>query len=75
MVEAARSAPGCVAARMTGGGFGGSTVNLVERDKTDAFVAHALHRYQAQGGKGGQAIVTSAAEGVTATELLLTPGR
>ncbi|MHB8877261.1 MAG: galactokinase [Myxococcaceae bacterium] len=69
MVQAARSAPGCVAARMTGGGFGGSTVNLVEREKTDAFVAHALDRYHSLGGKGGQAIVTSAAEGVTAVEL------
>jgi galactokinase len=32
---------GAVAARMTGGGFGGSIVALVERDRADAF-AHAL---------------------------------
>ena len=35
LVEIATGTPGVVAARMTGAGFGGCTVNLVERDAVD----------------------------------------
>jgi galactokinase len=35
LVEVANGVPGVVAARMTGGGFGGCTVNLVEPDAVD----------------------------------------
>ena len=38
LVELARAQRGCLGARMTGGGFGGCTVNLVLADKVDAFV-------------------------------------
>jgi galactokinase len=37
MVELARGAPGVYGARMTGGGFGGCTVNLVEADRVESF--------------------------------------
>ena len=37
LVELAVKEPGCVGARLTGGGFGGCTVNLVEVDKAEAF--------------------------------------
>ena len=37
MVEIATATAGVVAARMTGAGFGGCTVNLVRRDAIDAF--------------------------------------
>lgn len=37
MVETARSVPGVAGARMTGGGFGGCTVNLVWREALDIF--------------------------------------
>ncbi len=43
MVAAAQASPGLVGARMTGGGFGGSTVNLVARDAVAAF-SESLHR-------------------------------
>lgn len=38
MVRIAQSLDGCYGARITGGGFGGCTVNLVSRDDTSAFV-------------------------------------
>ena len=69
MVDAARTAPGCVAARMTGGGFGGSTVNLVDRHEVEAFVSAALERYLAATGRTGHAIVTAAADGLRSEEL------
>jgi galactokinase len=37
MVEAAARIDGVIGARMTGGGFGGSTVNLVQPESTDEF--------------------------------------
>ncbi|MFN7541929.1 MAG: galactokinase [Acidobacteriota bacterium] len=43
LVECAARCPGVIGSRMTGGGFGGSTINLVEERQTDEFVA-ALER-------------------------------
>jgi galactokinase len=37
LVEIANGSRGCLGARMTGGGFGGSTVNLVRRDSLTEF--------------------------------------
>jgi galactokinase len=45
MVEAARSIPGCYGARLTGAGFGGCTIQLVEREKADAFAALLAEKY------------------------------
>jgi galactokinase len=41
MVDLAQDLPGLIGARLTGGGFGGCTINLVEKDSATAF-AHAL---------------------------------
>jgi len=42
LVDLASRQPGCFGARMTGGGFGGCTVNLVAAGRTAAFV-EAMH--------------------------------
>jgi galactokinase len=47
IVELARSAPGCHGARMTGGGFAGCAVALVERAESDRFVADVTARFAA----------------------------
>ena len=44
MVEIATAVPGVVAARMTGAGFGGCTVNLVRPDAVDALRAAVEER-------------------------------
>jgi len=50
LVEIASGIPGCYGARMTGGGFGGCTVNLVEQSMADQF-QEAIHaRYRAATG-------------------------
>jgi galactokinase len=50
MVELARSIPGVFGARLTGGGFGGCTVNLVEAERADAIVDALREGYgQAEG--------------------------
>ena len=45
MAEAAWQAPGVIGARMTGAGFGGCTVNLVEPDAVAAFEDSVGRRY------------------------------
>jgi galactokinase len=45
MVDAARRAPGCFGARMTGAGFGGCAVALVVADESDAFVRQVAADY------------------------------
>jgi galactokinase len=46
MAWAAWHTPGCVGARMTGAGFGGACVALVEREKASAFVEQANDMYR-----------------------------
>jgi galactokinase len=50
MVEAARHLPGLIGARLTGGGFGGCTVNLVNADQAAAFAARLHEEYKARTG-------------------------
>ena len=45
LVELARRLPGCIGARITGGGFGGCTVNLVHAAETDAFMKRLVEGY------------------------------
>jgi len=63
MAEAALDAPGCVAARMTGAGFGGAVVALVQRASGDAFLAAAAEGYRRRTGREGRFFLTEAAEG------------
>jgi galactokinase len=46
MVSLAGELPGCYGARMTGGGFGGCTVNLVRASEADSFAATLAARYE-----------------------------
>ncbi|HEU0252408.1 MAG TPA: galactokinase [Pyrinomonadaceae bacterium] len=46
MVELAREIEGVYGARMTGGGFGGSTVNLVDTEHVEEFRQHISERYE-----------------------------
>jgi galactokinase len=48
MAEAAWSSPGCVGARMTGAGFGGACVALVETSDLEPFLNQAQAGYEAR---------------------------
>jgi galactokinase len=50
MVELANKQPGLVGARLTGGGFGGCTVNLVEEQHAVAFIEAVAAGYRKQTG-------------------------
>lgn len=47
MVAAAQQLPGLIGARLTGGGFGGCTVNLVEEDRAEEFAGRLQEAYRA----------------------------
>jgi galactokinase len=63
MVELANQLPGLIGARLTGGGFGGCTVNLVEQDKAEAFAAELGKRYEAKTGIKPEIHICHASEG------------
>jgi galactokinase len=50
MVELAQDLPGLIGARLTGGGFGGCTINLVEQKDAAHFVETLRTRYAAKTG-------------------------
>jgi galactokinase len=51
LADTAASLPGVYGSRMTGGGFGGCTVNLVREEYADAFCETIRHRYLESVGK------------------------
>ena len=63
MVEIAAATPGVVAARMTGAGFGGCTVNLVRRDAVDGFRAAIERDYPERTGREPRVFAVTAADG------------
>jgi galactokinase len=63
MVGIASAVPGVVAARMTGAGFGGCTVNLVRRDAVDALREAVERDYPARTGRTPRVLVVEAADG------------
>jgi len=48
MVAAARRQPGCYGARMTGGGFGGCAIALVDSGRAESFASTVAREYQAE---------------------------
>lgn len=63
MVEVAQSLPGCLGARLTGAGFGGCTVNLVDISHAPDFSRSLKDRYQAITGLVPEIYVTQASDG------------
>ena len=65
MVAAAQECPGLVGARMTGGGFGGSTINLVHAREAEAFAGQLAAAYQKATGIEPAISITQAADGAS----------
>ena len=64
LVELAARQPGVYGARMTGGGFGGSTVNLVAAEHINFFAETIAREYEKACGIAPEISVTGAAGGV-----------
>ncbi len=65
MVEACLAAPGCVGARLTGAGFGGACVALVEREQVDAFIQQVDLDYRARSEYEPQFLICEAVGGAS----------
>jgi galactokinase len=63
MVEIAQPLPGCFGARLTGGGFGGCTVNLVARGQVEAFVSSLGPEYERRTGLHPEIYICQASQG------------
>jgi galactokinase len=65
LVESAKSQPGVLGSRMTGGGFGGCTVSLVERRTIDSFREAVSSKYQANTGISPEIFAVEASGGAS----------
>jgi len=63
MVELAQDLPGLIGARLTGGGFGGCTINLVEQSQAEAFAKELASRYAARTGIEPEIHICHASDG------------
>jgi galactokinase len=68
LVSLARQQPGCYGARLTGAGFGGCTVNLINETNAEAFIENLKDGYQKQTGRQAQVYLCKASAGATASK-------
>jgi galactokinase len=65
MVDIAQSLPGCYGARMTGGGFGGCAIALVDEDQVEGFQEEIVGEYQKETGLEAKVYITNATNGTS----------
>jgi galactokinase len=63
LVGFARAHPACLGARLTGGGFGGATINLVHRDQVESFNRAMAICYEQRTGRKLEPMVCQAVDG------------
>ena len=66
LVALASKLPGCFGARITGGGFGGCTVNVVAREQAETFKEELMAGYKQQFGIQAECYISAAADGALA---------
>lgn len=67
LVELTRGLPGCIGARLTGAGFGGCTINLVESALAGEFIKGLTAGYSEQTGRQAQVYLCKASQGAEVT--------
>ncbi|WP_035051217.1 galactokinase [Carnobacterium pleistocenium] len=68
MVQAAWDQPGVLGARMTGAGFGGCAIAIVENNTIDAFIGQVGKQYQEKIGYPGEFYIAQISDGLTVLE-------
>ena len=68
LVETANGLGGCFGARLSGGGFGGCTVNLVRLEEAEAFRRALQMAYQGRFGIAAEVYVCEAVDGAVARQ-------
>lgn len=65
LVELASVIPGCAGARLSGGGFGGISVHLVEAENASEYCERLKTAYKSQTGKETETIICDSGEGAS----------
>jgi len=65
IVEAAQMHSACLGARMTGGGFGGCAVALVDREQVEAFTSAVMEAYRRRSGLEAQFYACQPSQGAS----------
>jgi galactokinase len=65
MVRLAQNIPGCLGARLTGAGFGGCTINIVEEELASDFVSILAESYHTATGINPDIYLCHAAKGAS----------
>ncbi len=68
LVDLARKIPGVLGTRITGGGFGGCTVNLVDSNSIAEFSSQVIESYRRETGIEAKVYVSTAAAGASIVE-------
>ncbi len=63
LVDLAHEEPGVLGSRLTGGGFGGATISLVEAERAEEIARHLEEKYTARTGNQGRAYLCESADG------------
>jgi galactokinase len=63
LVEIARAHRACLGARLTGGGFGGATINLVTHHEAESFMKHMAQQYKSRSGHELQPLLCQIVDG------------
>jgi len=65
LVELARQHPGCLGSRLTGGGFGGATLNLVAHHRAESFMETISGQYEERTGHRIEPMVCQIVDGAS----------
>ena len=65
LVQIAHDLPGCLGARLTGAGFGGCTINLVEKEAVETFMQRLQAGYREKTGGQAEIFETHASAGAS----------
>lgn len=69
LVELAKSIPGCLGARLSGGGFGGISIHLVEEDQAEDYGKRLAAAFELQTGDEPQIIKCAIGQGATVEKI------
>ena len=69
LVELAHTIPGCVGARLSGGGFGGISIHLVRESEAENYCERLAAAYKLKTGKTIEPIICSVGDGASAESL------
>lgn len=69
LVELAKSIPGGLGARLSGGGFGGITIHLVKRENAEEYAKRVLAAYKVRTGIDAESLVCTIGDGARSCKL------